>query len=108
MPSSKKVQHFLIKRLDSDIDSVDSDLTYRFKIRSIEVSRVGFDSYFRVGYQVEVFPNSYQDVFQLLGAKKRRRSASNVDRVKRVKSITVHLHLFKEGIQKAGKGGEEC
>jgi hypothetical protein len=36
----------------------------------------------------------------LLRAEKRRSSASNVDRIKRIESVVVHLHLFEEGIKK--------
>src|SRR4030042_5529488 len=100
MPSTQKIQYFLIERLDSDIDSIDSNLTHQFKRRLIEISRVGLDSYFWVRYQIEVFLYPFQDVFQLLRAEKRRGSASNVDRVKRIESVMVHLHLFEESIKK--------
>src|SRR4030042_5768622 len=104
MPSSQKVQYFLIKRLDSDIDSIDPNLTHRFKERSTKISRVRLDCYFRgysrVRYQIEVFLYAYQRVFQLLRAEKRRGSASNVDCFNSIESVSVHLHLFEESVQK--------
>src|SRR4030042_6640116 len=100
MPSSQKAQHFFIKRLYPDINSIDAILTYQFEKGLMDISRVGLDRYFRVQHQIEVFLYIYQDAFELLWAEKRRSAASKVDSVKRIESVVVHLHLFEEGIKK--------
>ena len=104
-PESPALFH---QKIGLDIDSIDSILTHRFEERSVEISRVSLDCYFRVRYQIEVFPYPYQDILQLLRAEKRRSPASNVDRVKGIESRTVHLHLFEESIQKIRNGRDGC
>src|SRR4030043_1088949 len=98
MPSSQKAQHFLIKGLDSNIDSIDANLSQRFKEGLIEVSGVGLDGYFCIRDKMEAFPYPHQDFFELFGAEKRGGSAADVDRVKRIESVTIHLHLSEESI----------
>ena len=66
MPSSQKIEDCLVEGLDSDIESVDSDLPQRFKIGNVEVCWIGFQGDLCVGKQDEVLSNLLQNVFKLL------------------------------------------
>ncbi len=57
---------------------------------------------------MEVFPYACEDIFQLPRAEKRRRSASDVDRVKRIESATIPLYLLEEGTEKIRDRGNGC
>ena len=104
----KKSSIFPIKRLDSDINSIDSNPTHRFEKRLIQISRVGFNCDFRVfRHQTESFPYAYQDAFQLM--RLRREGVPPPSRpYQRIEPATVHLHLLEEGIQKSRDSRDGC
>lgn len=104
MSSSQKAKRFFIKGLNSNIDSIDSNLSSRFKERVVQISRIGFKGNFGVRYQMEVLPYIDQNVLQLLRAEKRWGSTADVDRIKRIETMAIHLHLLEECIKEIRDG----
>jgi hypothetical protein len=81
MPPFEKLQDGLIEGLAADSEAIDPQRANRRQGCLIQVSRIGLQGDFRIRQQREVLPNPFQDCLKLPGIKKRRGTASYIDRI---------------------------